>query len=90
MMAYNPPHYGRLIEGYGFRKAQESYTFWGGRDMLPAASAKHAPIAADSWQGGSLFVWALGDPVAFLLHRRTIMDMGKLDPTGRRLPQHVK
>ena len=45
MMAYNPPYYGRLIEGYGFRKAQDLYAYWGNIDMLPAATAKHEPIA---------------------------------------------
>ena len=35
MMTYNPPYYPRLIENYGFRKAQDLYAFWGHIDMLP-------------------------------------------------------
>ena len=34
MMTYNKPYYGRLIETYGFRKAQDLYAFWGHVDML--------------------------------------------------------
>jgi len=34
MMTYNKPYYQRLIEGYGFRKAQDLYAFWGHLDML--------------------------------------------------------
>ena len=46
MMAYNPPYYGRLIEGFGFSKAQDLYAYWGNIDMLPAGDAKRGPIAA--------------------------------------------
>jgi GNAT superfamily N-acetyltransferase len=45
MMAYNPPYYSRLIEGYGFRKAQDLYAYWGDLSMLPTISAKYSPIA---------------------------------------------
>jgi GNAT superfamily N-acetyltransferase len=45
MMPYNPPYYGRLIEGYGFRKAQDLFAYWGNIDMLPASSAKLGPIS---------------------------------------------
>ena len=45
MMTYNPPYYPRLIEGYGFRKSQDLYAFWGNRQMLPASMEKHWPIA---------------------------------------------
>jgi len=44
MMTYNPPYYERLIEGYGFRKAQDLYAYWGDRDMLPRIRQKLAPI----------------------------------------------
>lgn len=46
MMTYNPPYYGRLIEGYGFRKSQDLYAFWGDRDMLPRIREKLGPITA--------------------------------------------
>ena len=34
MMTYNKPYYGRLIESYGFRKAQDMFAFWGHVSML--------------------------------------------------------
>ena len=34
MMTYNPSYYPRLIENYGFRKAQDMYAFWGHVEML--------------------------------------------------------
>jgi len=45
LMAYNPPYYPRLIEGYGFRKSQDLYAFWANREMLPASMERHWPIA---------------------------------------------
>ena len=45
MMAYNRSYYPRLIEGCGFRKAQDLYAYWGNLAMLPASSAKHGPVA---------------------------------------------
>ncbi|MDO5308133.1 MAG: GNAT family N-acetyltransferase [Planctomycetia bacterium] len=35
MMTYNPPYYQKLVENYGFEKAQDMYSFWGKIDMLP-------------------------------------------------------
>ncbi|HUT11088.1 MAG TPA: hypothetical protein VMY42_11370 [Thermoguttaceae bacterium] len=46
MMTYNPEYYARLIEGYGFRKTQDLYAFWGHREMLPKIQEKLDPIAA--------------------------------------------
>ncbi len=40
MMTYNKPYYGRLIENYGFRKAQDSVAFWGHVDMLEEVSRR--------------------------------------------------
>lgn len=34
MMTYNKPYYGRLIEEYGFCKAQDMFAFWGHLGML--------------------------------------------------------
>ena len=45
MMTYNPPYYERLIEDYGFRKAQDLFAFWGHIEMLPGIAAKLQPIA---------------------------------------------
>ncbi|HEX6961867.1 MAG TPA: N-acetyltransferase [Lacipirellula sp.] len=40
MMTYNKPYYARLIEGYGFRKAQDLYAFWGHVRMLEEVSRR--------------------------------------------------
>ena len=45
MMTYNPPYYERLIEGYGFRKTQDLYSYWGHVDMLPKIHDRFAPIS---------------------------------------------
>jgi len=44
MMTYNPEYYARLIEGYGFRKCQDLYAYWGNVEMLPKVSEKLKPI----------------------------------------------
>ena len=45
MMTYNPTYYERLIENYGFRKAQDLFAFWGQIEMLPKIGEKLNPIA---------------------------------------------
>jgi GNAT superfamily N-acetyltransferase len=45
MMTYNKPYYGRLIEDYGFRKAQDLYAFWGHVSMLEAVSTRLSALA---------------------------------------------
>lgn len=40
MMTYNPPFYGKLIEDYGFEKAQDLYAFWGHVEMLKTVDKK--------------------------------------------------
>ncbi len=42
MMTYNPSYYGRLVESYGFVKAQDLYAFWGHVDMLSSLDEKLA------------------------------------------------
>ena len=44
MMTYNPPYYERLLENYGFRKAQDLYAFWGHISMLPNIAERLRPI----------------------------------------------
>ncbi len=44
MMTYNPPYYQRLIESYGFRKAQDLYAYWGHVSMLPEIRDKLKPV----------------------------------------------
>ena len=45
MMTYNPDYYPRLVEGYGFRKVQDMYAFWGHVEMLPKVHTKLGPVA---------------------------------------------
>lgn len=46
MMTYNRPYYGRLLESYGLRKAQDLYAFWGHAGMLASLDKKIDTIAA--------------------------------------------
>jgi hypothetical protein len=48
MMTHNPPYYGGLIEGFGFRKAQDMYAFYGHIEMLTRLDAKLSFICAES------------------------------------------
>ncbi len=50
MMTYNPPFYARLIEAYGFRKAQDLFAFWAPIDIIPKLDAKLLFVA----QGGGV------------------------------------
>ena len=45
MMTYNPKYYERLIENYGFQKAQDMYAFVGYLDMLPGSISKYTHLA---------------------------------------------
>lgn len=40
MMTYNKPYYGRLVEGWGLRKVQDLYAFWGHIDMISGLDRK--------------------------------------------------
>ncbi|MCC6891165.1 MAG: hypothetical protein IT536_21785 [Hyphomicrobiales bacterium] len=48
MMTYNPPYYERLIEGYGFRKAQDAYAYWGQMDMIATLDPKLDVLAEEA------------------------------------------
>jgi GNAT superfamily N-acetyltransferase len=45
MMTYNKPYYARLIEGCGFRKAQDLYAFWGHLGMLEEVTSRLSPLS---------------------------------------------
>jgi GNAT superfamily N-acetyltransferase len=45
MMTYNKPYYARLVENYGFRKAQDLYAFWGHINMLEEVSTRLSALA---------------------------------------------
>lgn len=40
MMTYNKPYYGKLIENWGYHKAQDLYAFWGHIDMVSKLDKK--------------------------------------------------
>jgi GNAT superfamily N-acetyltransferase len=44
LMPYNPSYYPRLVETYGFHKAQDLYAYYGHRSQLPASTARFQPI----------------------------------------------
>ena len=48
MMTYNPSYYQRLIEGYGFEKAQDLYSYYGDVDMLSTVDDKLQFIADEA------------------------------------------
>ena len=48
MMTYNPAYYEQLITGYGFRKVQDLYAYWGHVDMLQSLDAKLTFIANET------------------------------------------
>ncbi len=96
MMAYNPPYYARLIEGYGFRKAQDLYAFWANIDMLPAASAKHEPIAQQIVERYGIRVRSLNrarfrqDVEAFLsIYNRSMVRHWGFSPMSNAEVQHM-
>lgn len=45
LMPYNPSYYPRLIETWGFRKAQDLYAYYGHRRQLPQSTARFQPLA---------------------------------------------
>jgi GNAT superfamily N-acetyltransferase len=45
MMTYNKPYYPRLIDAYGFRKAQDMFAFWGHLDMLENVTRRLSSLA---------------------------------------------
>ncbi|HEX4142729.1 MAG TPA: N-acetyltransferase [Pirellulales bacterium] len=48
MMTYNPPFYARLIENYGFRKAQDLFAFWAPISIIPKLDAKLLFVAQEA------------------------------------------
>ncbi len=48
MMTYNKPFYGKLIEGYGFEKAQDLFSYRGKSDMLDELDPKLLFVAEEA------------------------------------------
>lgn len=40
MMTYNKPYYGKLVEGWGLKKVQDLFAFWGHIDMISGLDRK--------------------------------------------------
>jgi len=74
MMTYNPQYYARLIENYGFHKAQDLYAYWGHVDWLPKAAAKYAHIVEQLTEHHGVKVRPL-NPRHFLDEVRTFLDI---------------
>jgi GNAT superfamily N-acetyltransferase len=60
MMTYNPPYYARLIESYGFQKAQDLYAFEGHVDMLKTLDKKLEFIVAEATRRFDITLRPLG------------------------------
>lgn len=50
MMTYNKSYYGRLLEQYGFRKAQDAFAFWGHISMLEGVSQRLTPMSQNLFE----------------------------------------
>lgn len=48
MMTYNPPYYAALLEGWGFKKTQDLYAFWGHVDMIDGLDKKLTFVAEEA------------------------------------------
>jgi hypothetical protein len=48
MLTYNPPYYARLVEGYGFGKAQDMYAFYSRRSDLSTLDKKVYFVAEEA------------------------------------------
>jgi hypothetical protein len=45
LIPYNPPYYGKLIEGCGFHKAQDLYSFTGDMPLMEKVHARRGPVS---------------------------------------------
>lgn len=59
MMTYNKPYYGKLIENWGYRKAQDMYAFWGHMDMVSKLDKKLYFISTEAKQRFNVKVRAM-------------------------------
>jgi GNAT superfamily N-acetyltransferase len=96
MMTYNPPYYARLVEGYGFRKTQDLYAFWGHADMLPPIAAKLTPVVEQIIEHEKLVLRPLDrrrfmeDVMSFLsIYNRSLTNTWGFVPMSDAEVQHV-
>jgi GNAT superfamily N-acetyltransferase len=59
MMTYNKPYYGKLLENWGYRKAQDLYAFWGHIDMVTKLDKKLYFISNEAKQRFNVKVRAM-------------------------------
>lgn len=59
MMTYNKPYYGKLIENWGYHKAQDLYAFWGHIDMVSKLDKKLYFISQEAKQRFNVKVRAM-------------------------------
>lgn len=96
LMPYNPPHYARLIEGHGFRKAQDLYAYWAHVDMLPQSSEKLGPLSEQIVRRYDIRVRQLDksrlyeEVEAFIaLYNASLVDTWGYEPMSREEVRHM-
>lgn len=74
MMTYNHPYYGRLLEDYGFSKAQDLFAFWGHVEMLQSLDKKLEFVVTEATRRFGLKLRGL-DRSRFDQEVRTFLDI---------------
>ncbi|MAT71892.1 MAG: N-acetyltransferase [Planctomycetaceae bacterium] len=74
MMTYNKPYYARLIDAYGFRKAQDMFAFWGHVDMLEEVTSRLYNASRSVLERMNLVCRPM-DPKRFDQELRTFLDI---------------
>ncbi len=74
MMTYNPPYYARLLENYGFRKAQDLFAYQAHREMLATVDPKIKFIIDESTRRFDIKLRSL-DKSRFLDDVRLFLDI---------------
>ena len=74
MMTYNHSYYQKLIEGYGFKKEEDLYSFWGHIDMLDQLDEKLDFIIAEATRRFNVNIRPM-DTSRFLEEVKTFLDI---------------
>jgi hypothetical protein len=74
MMTYNPPYYARLLETYGFRKAQDLYAFEANKEMIGTVDPKLVFIIGEATRRFNVQLRSL-DKSRFLDDVRMFLDI---------------
>ncbi|MFZ5833488.1 MAG: hypothetical protein ACOY3P_25665 [Planctomycetota bacterium] len=96
MMTYNPPYYARLLENYGFQKAQDLYAYWGHVSILPEIHKRLTPVARQIMEHCNVSVRPLDrknflkDVLSFLhIYNRSLMNTWGFVPMTDGEVRHV-